>query len=546
MSCYDSIPDDATDTTNIDEGCTEDKPYCKNGSCVTCYDSITDDATTTTNTDMGCDADKPYCKNGSCVACQKTLNAPHLGCDADAPLCDNGQCVACYPDETKLIDPGCTQEMPSCKNGKCQACETDADCPTSKPEERDGAYYCDEGQCKKCDNSTPFRAEGACWACHNTGEGQVKDDGCHEYEKPFCVVEEGKSYGSKCGECTEDAHCTFNPNEVCNLDKNNPEGNTCVCADGYKRDDNGKCVQCTQSSDCADLTTFCVTDDDENYGTCQPCSTEDNRAARPTQDSETCECPPGLRPFFSSTRATSRGGNGGAWTCTTGCSQHIHCPENECCSCTGSECKAPGTCSGTDANGDKWYRPQTSNEACTACKPCEKYDAETNQCVANCEEGEACVPQAGGGNDPNNANLEEVCGGWACVRMKADLIHFTGRINNRDFYIPPTDSYFRMTHAAAARFCELNGYKLASLAEACDKDYAYDSGNDCPNITGNQSFTDKNSGKTYLLKWWHVARYGSFWLADISTDNALRVTYSCGNNHMANMCSSFYPLCTTK
>ena len=99
--------------------------------------------------------------------------------------------------------------------------------------------------------------------------------------------------------------------------------------------------------------------------------------------------------------------------------------------------------------------------------------------------------------------------------------------------------------------------RLATLSSACLKDFYYDSGYDCPNIVGlgagegitlDRVLTDEDTGTSYNLSSWNVEGYGSFWLADLANadgSEALRVTYSCGNNHASNVCNKFYPLCTT-
>lgn len=119
-------------------------------------------------------------------------------------------------------------------------------------------------------------------------------------------------------------------------------------------------------------------------------------------------------------------------------------------------------------------------------------------------------------------------------------------MNKKRFFLPPPNVAYRMTHGAAAQFCESYGLHLASLQEACLKDFACDSGHDCLNITaGTDNRTIEHNGQTYRLGQWHVSNMGSFWLDAIDNANctALRVTLSCGNNHETGLCEKYYPLC---
>jgi len=136
---------------------------------------------------------------------------------------------------------------------------------------------------------------------------------------------------------------------------------------------------------------------------------------------------------------------------------------------------------------------------------------------------------------------------YSCVK-RPDLIQFKGQLNGRLFYLPPAQPAYRMYHDDAVRFCESYGLHLASLSEACAKDYAYDSGHDCPNITRNSTFADLAdlAGTKHSLSKWHVDGDGSFWINALDSNQcqSLRVTYSCGNNHEAGVCGKYYPLCT--
>ena len=159
-----------------------------------------------------------------------------------------------------------------------------------------------------------------------------------------------------------------------------------------------------------------------------------------------------------------------------------------------------------------------------------------------CEDGALCIPKSGGAL-PN-------CGGEVCLPMpkKEELVRMPGAINGRIYYVPSAQTVYAMPHASASQFCEYYGLHLASMQEACLKDYAWDSGWDCANISmygGNtfQNCDEEGNCSTYSMGEWGNIGGNAFWLTDTHGDYALRVAYSCGNNHAAHRCSAIYPLC---
>ena len=535
------------------------------GNCILCQDNASYGAQ-----DIGCGSGTPICypltrgawsaatdvKYGStatkdsagldlsakdtCVECTlnghcKSASGKEVYCDSRASAQDfNSQCTGARCDERKELRyaGGADHEYayackiePYCRDTKKGAaadlgCASDPNGNLCVPEANstknngDGA---DGTMCKKC-----FHDDSA--------DGAAHDDGC-DSAAPICRLDSG-NYGSSCAVCRDtNAACIEDGTPItANLDLGCTEAAPVCLTAGSKNDGSGTygsgCVQCLSSDDCP-VDKYC----DTKTHTCKLCNQEGT--ARRARCGGQCECPPGTHPFFDSTESTS---GDHRYTCEPGCLQHTDCAENYCCSCTGSGC---GSNYGRCRTQSGWIRPATSNEACkTECTaPCEEYNPATGQCESTCKANEICMQQSG------NANID-TCGGWKCVAVTCNMIHLKGKKNGRDFWIPPAKRKYRMTHASATRYCQHCGKQLASLAVACNKDYKYDSGHDCPNISGNQTFSDQ--GNTYSLGDWSVSDRGSFWLADLAStsDSALRVTYSCGNNHEDHMCLDYYPLCT--
>ena len=211
----------------------------------------------------------------------------------------------------------------------------------------------------------------------------------------------------------------------------------------------------------------------------------------------------------------------------------------------GNKCKV-GDLEGTLGR----YLCQRQSEVCPCCDPFDQdYDQDpTDYLVGGCNPGSKCASTEGNcqlcvygahaGSDPR------WCGqNCYCLNLsQTKLIQVDGAVDgNRHYFVPPAYGTYKLTHLNAQQFCRSYGLELATVQQACMKDPTYDSGHDCPNISRNQTFTDE--GQTYSLSSWNVSEDGSFWLNTRVPGGSLRVTYSCGNNHWADMCDRFYPLC---
>ncbi|MBE6446563.1 MAG: hypothetical protein E7021_04090 [Alphaproteobacteria bacterium] len=323
-----------------------------------------------------------------------------------------------------------------------------------------------------------------------------------------------------------------------------------MCQWGCKEDANGNaidgkcCPQPTKTSCIAEqkeqfgcvtvrkiecpLDKFCASD-----GSCKPCSTADSTPRRLTKESKHCSCPTGYSKRCGSTRTDKNCLDGGDYVCANGCFDHTDCPAEQQCSCVGRSCpKTGGTCQPCPQGT---HRGETSATVCMPCTGCQTWDVATQTCLNQCPEGQFCG-QLPGGSAPN-------CGGDTCMPIlpKDKLVKKLGSINERSYYIPPPETQWRMTHTSASRFCEYYGMHLATIDEACMKDFNYDSGHDCPNFVSVKKFQ-------WGSLWFNLADYntnssGDFWLADLDGNNAMRVTHSCGNNHQTNICNMVYPLC---
>ena len=341
--------------------------------------------------------------------------------------------------------------------------------------------------------------------------------------------------------CSEDASgrgkCCAKPTQSnCKVEKRDSFG--CVVSEKVPCPANkpmcqedGTCAGCSKSSDCPDLGTYCL-----NHS-CVPCNTS-GTGVRPSADAEYCDCPEGYTKRCGSKSTTINCVDGGGWTCTNGCFDDTDCPTDEYCSCNGAGCPTTGGKCKSCPKGT--HRSKDAATHCVPCASCETWDETAQACVSTCSAGQLCLQSPG-----SSYGKYDMCNGDMCVDVpdKSGLVHKVGTINGRNFYFPPAENQYKMTHTSASRFCEHYGMHLATVNEACSKDYAYDTGHDCPNFVRIQSFTD--NGKSYSLSSWNVDGLGSFWLANVDGWDGLRVTYSCGNNHSTNICNSFYPLCTT-
>ena len=369
----------------------------------------------------------------------------------------------------------------------------------------------------------------------------------------------------RCKDVLEDC-CTLDLARNCRVEPTmctgdlipNEAADACVCPNGkhLKNGTKDVCVECNINSECPE-NTFCVTSGIAALGngaacrsntyakgnTCQPCS-QDGSMIRAV-DEQSCHCPNGETKFCGSTTANICCVEGGTATCKSGCSDNTDCDADYYCAGVGFA-GGQGICTKCP---EGMHRSKTAATQCEVCAGCKTWDPIKQACVSSCKRGYLCT-QITGGSVPD-------CGGQQCLKLPGDgqpnlsnLVRLPGAINGRIYYVPENNKQYIMTHSSASAFCEYYGLHLATVVEACNKDYYYDSGWDCANISqvGGSTYEicDKrgNNCRTHAISDWNTGNgSGSFWLANIRGNNALRVTYSCGNNHEADRCGAYYPLC---
>ena len=521
------------------DGCCVDGAFCHEGVCAACwldYDPLNPGA------EGMCPSERPLCQSGTCQGCPAkptTAGAACYtlcGCDETKGLaCDASGTCQCTVDPNKTIwnsDLGtCTECTPSHKE-KCGAadCEptTGTCCPTDKP-------VATNGHC--CPANKPHWKEGVgCVECLSNDECPLSQfcntsDGQYACEPCTGVTGGNAQYLQHVAGTTDRCECTGGFRLWCGSTSTSVSclfGRTAsvTCKGG-----------CTQHPDC-----------DENYfcscvgrgcpaagGTCQPCPAD--KPLRPKDSPEDCRAGQVCDCDLNSADCPA--------SCCKGCDYKAdpeHCPVSKCC----NPAEDPETCPDTPQDpcapcNENPNLPICKTGSCK-CGECEEY-VPYQGCVSKCAADEACVSYNKGTN---------TCGESQCIKVlpKDKLIIKKGTINGRTFYIPPSESKYRMTHASADRFCAHYGMHLARVMEACLKDFKYDSGHDCPNFaawnakTGKYLYTFTDRGNTYDLRNWNTSSSGDFWLAERDGNNALRVTHSCGNNHETNVCANIYPLCT--
>ena len=503
------------------DGCCIDGTTCHEGVCIGCWE---DYDPSEPNKKGACRSDKPLCQNGSCQPCSRVPSeegetcSALCGCDATKGLtCVNGNC-ACAGNENRTTWLADKKLCCLSESNYEQACDAET-----------GSLCCSTGFC-----SEPG-ADGTRLCCH---EGEVNSNGhCCPLGQSW-LEEAGIGQCCPTGSVLSSGQCCpsgleWKPGSTpetglcCTADEINVSGHCCAADKPFW--DGHQCVECIQNTDCPE-NKVCSSDK-----VCIPCNTSGTGIRRLTDT--VCSCPEGYRKRCGSQKTTINCVDGGSWTCVNGCFDNTDCPTDQKCSCSGDTCPSKGGKCGPCPEGT--HRASDAATECIPCGECEEWDETSGICRPLCPEGQICLQVAG------NKATPLMCGGEMCVVVpkKDQLVHFKGKINGYDFYIPPAQSKYQMTHTSASRFCQYYDMHLASVTEACVKDYKYNTGHDCPNISGNSSF--KDDGTTYKLKQWHVSKSGSFWLANLSSNNnALRVTYSCGNNHESHVCNKFYPLCT--
>ncbi len=509
----------------------------------------------------------PNCKAEPYLSQRKTVKN---GCGC--------QCQTGYEwdDSTGKCEPKCPEGSTPHKKG--DSCSSDiCPCPST-------ALVC-EGTCQ-CDR-LPVLKDEECWGtcgcgnafiCSVTGEQAglctcpsdsklpKKDEKCNEdcgcYTKTGLICEDNKCVCPPpqpvgevcyegCGPCEGGVPCT---DGVCCPP---PNGTSCV-ADRYYARYPGKCIEKTKIN-CADSTregydpnkTVCNTDTEQcvqcmvntdcpenqyctSNHTCAPCGPDvSGRGSNYTNSTRektetTCGCPSGFNIYCGSKTATSSCKEGN-YICVNGCQQTSDCPVNEYCY------KSPdtaefGTCTPCPENT---FRTASQTE-CSGCLGCEKINETRDGCVSSCSDDQVCLMKScSASSSRGTCQISDTANTWACT-AKPNLIEIRGATKGGKFFLPPAEDKYRFYQPDAARFCESYGMRLPTIQEACGKDFTYDSGHDCANISslGLSQYHVTGQGS-----WWMDARYGA-------KCSGLTITYSCGNNHEHNVCSErFYPIC---
>ena len=539
----------------------QDGLFCDNNVC-TCRTTGVDCTSDNQCCSDACMAPEDSSKH--CAVCKQTIGQTCSTATQTWPDVESDQC--CYENsDTSCIDV-------EGKDKRCCHAETATDgtnagaascCPSKWPVFKSAIDQCcpNEGaEGDTCDAETGAAccADGNCsnGHCCPTGKTYMLDD--NKQNGLCCAEDEHNSYGLCCkkNEHNSDGIC-------CPAGKDNVNGHCCDNPDAsentgktgllpYWSDTKQACVECLTDPNCDKKTGT----DEEKYrqvcytgnkgdNKCYDCSTEDARYVRRDIDgfpasNGKCACPKGTAPYCESINSTMICQDGGKTICRSGCFAHTDCQKNEYCDCVEVGTKKEYKCGVKDKKVGGSCLPcpegthRTANgTACIPCADCEVYDEEQEKCVSACKENEICL-QYKESNTCNKGLCVEVVPKEGLIRKRGTLTH-----NDLYFYLPPPEQKYRMTHDSAARFCSHYGMHLPTVQEACMKDQSYDTGHDCPNIVDNQTTDDGHS-----LKDWSVESRGSFWLANLVGQNqALRVTYSCGNNHPIDVCENFYPIC---
>ena len=588
---------DGNNNSGTKHACSEDKPLCD----MTKSEETDEEPTYTCGE---CPVEQAWDKDkGECVSCSEGGNLVIIDgkprcveCDMNYVDEDDAEAVKAqghYPCED-ITEPLCDTQ------GE-EATYTCGKCPEGQ-EWVNGRCQCPETKDGKKQVINPNTKPQSCTVCYDSigsagGIPTAPDAGCsgrkisakrsavdaeEQIDTPICLVDGLKDDGSNtngtsCVECLNSSNCPLNM--YCDNDHICKYCNTCEKDNSHEGKRSSQASEaCGCNAGSMNHNNFKAEVDMTNGGNwcCRGCY-QHNECDKDENGNDLedycCNQPEGLSiGNMTPQECTYRGtpGKNDDWYDEENPGAHWHRKrgENRCVKCKAGEifdrttgsCKKDGGCT-TDAD----------------CGQCEKCNTSTQTCETTCKSDEICVPSA----DYTKCDVSKWCGGGQCMKVDCSvLIPMKGTVNYDHFYLPPVGDQYKMTHEAASKFCQAcrvvedrNGKKklefddcaspapktdekkaecevrknehhleLATLSRACIKDTQYDSGHDCPNISGNQTFTA--AGNTYQLSSWHVSGSGSFWLQDAVEENhALRVTYSCGNNHQDCMCYRYYPLC---
>ncbi len=278
--------------------CSGDKPFCRNGECVSesntkctkadnkCLDAHTASICGTSGTmeTIDCTGDKPICNDGECVpesntkctaADNKCLDAhtasicnasgtmETVNCTGDKPICNDGECVSESNTKCTKADNKCLDAHTASICNASGTMET-VNCTGDKP-------ICNDGECVPENNTKCTAADNACLDEHTASicgtSGTMETIDCTG-DKPIC--DDGECVPESNTKCTAadnkclDAHTASICNASGTMETVNCTGDKPDCKDG-------ECVktsapQCTSSNNkCASLKTalICNTDTGE-------------------------------------------------------------------------------------------------------------------------------------------------------------------------------------------------------------------------------------------------------------------------------------------
>ncbi len=253
--------------------CPNGAPLCVAGQCVACG------TTADCNTGQVCEPATHTCANPC------TTNANCMGGGGIAPTCDAtaGTCIGCTV-ATQTADCPAPRTLCDPNRMQCSVCLASTDCGAATP-----ACDTQTGNCVQClidANCTGKFACGADHICHPICTGDTDCAGTPA--RPHC-----DSVGA-CVECTGNADCTTNAN---NLRVCNPNSHACVtcvtnsdCAatpttpvcrvGGRAGLGAAQCVQCQANTDCAAMTATPLCD--VPNAQCVQCRNNTDCAATPT------------------------------------------------------------------------------------------------------------------------------------------------------------------------------------------------------------------------------------------------------------------------
>jgi hypothetical protein len=310
------------------------KPICYppngDGLCVQCTDETT------------CSGATPQCNTTTkqCVPC--VGEGVRTGaCNADQVCNSLNLCVQC------LTDAQCDGETPRCNTATntCVACLNSAQCGSPTASRCNTASYtcatCNSDA--QCESDLPFCSSGRCVSCKD--DSQCGGDRC-DPNTGTCVNCLGN------GDCGDDtlARCDTNSHTCAGCNANNQcgvrFGNRQLC-----RIDQGTCVECVQNAQCAADTQ--ASRCEQSTGLCSPCRADADCLA--FEDTQACaggsgpagrcvECTDNTdcagRPGEPACKVSQQGGNSAPLNTCVQCVVDADCPTAAAARCVANQCTA--------------------------------------------------------------------------------------------------------------------------------------------------------------------------------------------------------------